>query len=172
MRSNDREYNSSTGVLSVMASLEKSRNPLQTGGWRRASFHARALATALQDARTATEPRRCRRPGKDCARNTSVQSCGHAGGPATERKVALCALRFQNRKIGCVANMTDRFSPVRGSEAVTRRDAVSVSTVDLAMPPPKRVVGHGQNCGLSEPSAGNVSDGIGTSQSKRESNFP
>src|SRR5579864_309304 len=28
------------GVLSVMASLEKSRNPVRTGGWRRASFHA------------------------------------------------------------------------------------------------------------------------------------
>jgi hypothetical protein len=27
-------------VLSVMASLEKSRNSLQTGGWRRSSFHA------------------------------------------------------------------------------------------------------------------------------------
>ena len=53
-------------------------------------------------------------------------------------------MRFQNRKIGCVANMTDRFSPVRGSEAVTRRDAVSVSTVDLAMPLPKRDVGRGQ----------------------------
>jgi hypothetical protein len=92
---------------------------------------------------------------------------GHAGGPATERKVALCALMFQNRKIGCVANMTDRFSPVRGSEAVTRRDAVSVSTAVLAMRPPKRGVGHGQNCGVSEPSAGNASDGIGTFQSKR-----
>jgi hypothetical protein len=108
---------------------------------------------------------------KGCARNTSFRLFGSVGGPGTERKVALCALRFQNLKIGCVANMTDRFSPVRGSEAVTRRDAVSVSTVDLAMPPPKRVVGHGQNCGLSEPSAGNVSDGIGTSQSERESNF-
>ena len=31
---------SQPGVLSVMASLEKSRNPLQTGGWGRASFHA------------------------------------------------------------------------------------------------------------------------------------
>jgi hypothetical protein len=27
-------------VLSEMASLEKSRNSLRTGGWRRASFHA------------------------------------------------------------------------------------------------------------------------------------
>ena len=42
---------------------------------------------------------------KDCARNTSVQSCGHAGG--LERKVALCALRFQNQKINRSGGQTD-----------------------------------------------------------------
>jgi hypothetical protein len=107
-----------------------------------------ALAAALQDARTATEPRRCRRPGKDCARNTSVQSCGHAGGPATERKVALCALRFQNRKIGCVANMTDRFSPVRGSEAATPQVAVLALGIAPAILRHKRGIGHvyGNDC--------------------------
>jgi hypothetical protein len=62
-------------------------------------------------------------------------------------------LKFQNPKIGCVANMTNPFFPVPGSEAVTRRDAVGVSTVALAMPLPKRDVGRGQNCGFTEPSA-------------------
>jgi hypothetical protein len=62
-------------------------------------------------------------------------------------------LKFQSPKIGCVANMTNPLCPVRGSEAVTRRDAVGVSTVALAMPLPKRDVGRGQNCGFTEASA-------------------
>jgi len=49
--------------------------------------------------------------------------------------------------------MTNPFCPVRGSEAGTRRDAVGVSTVALAMPLPKRDVGRGQNCGFTKPSA-------------------
>ena len=47
------------------------------------------------------------------------RSCGSDGGLATERRDAFSALKFQNPKIDCVANMTDRFCPVRGSEAVT-----------------------------------------------------
>src|SRR5580658_6465945 len=47
----------------------------------------------------------------------------------------------------------DAIQPVRGSEAVTRRDAVGVSTVALAIPLPKRDARRGQNCGFTEPSA-------------------
>jgi hypothetical protein len=63
--------------------------------------------------------------------------------------------------------MTKPFYPVRGSEAVTRRDAVGVSTVALAMPLPKRDVGHGQNCGFTEANAKNKEGSGADPRSKR-----
>src|SRR5580658_7322714 len=96
---------------------------------------------------------KCRRQRRGCARNTGVQYCGSDGGLATGQRDALLASKFQNPTIACVANTTNPFCPVRGSEAVIRRDAVGVSTVVLAMPLPKRDVGRGQNSGFTEPSA-------------------
>src|SRR5580704_13687182 len=64
-----------------------------------------ALATALQDAQTATEPRRCRHRRKDCARNTISRLFGSVGGPGTGTRVVLAVLKCHHGRKGCVASI-------------------------------------------------------------------
>jgi len=96
-----------------------------------------ALATALQDAQTATEPKTCRHRRKGCARNTISRLLGSVGGPDTETRVVLAVLKCRHRRKGCVASITNRSNPAVGWGADIAPVAVVATTVVRVIVRPK-----------------------------------
>jgi hypothetical protein len=97
-----------------------------------------ALAIATRGARSATEPRRCRRLARGCASAMGVRSCGLAGGLDTAPRVACFALRYRRPKSDSVPDTTGRSPQARGGMAATPPAAAAVTTAVRAILRPRR----------------------------------
>jgi len=90
-------------------------------------------AIATRAARSAIEPRKCRRRARGCASATGVRSCGLAGGLDTAPRVARFALRYHRPKSDSVPDTTGRSPQARGGMAATPPAAAVVTTAVRAI---------------------------------------